>query len=274
LGNVALRNEIKPFYFGTSPKKLFGCHHLRRKFDANARPPVVVCSPVGQEYIRAHRALYQLAISLAGAGHDVLRFDYYGCGDSSGEFEEGSLQQWTSDIEAAVEEIKRTTAKARVCLVGLRLGAVLAARAAAGRSDIAGVALWEPVFNGKGYLQELAMLQKRFAAPWRPDSDVIADEGQIPNEIVGYPLTPRLRQELEVLLPEQFKWTDDRNTLVICNKRESGCDQLWARVRQINPQTRVEVLEDHLPWLEEVYKRLIPLKTINYLVQWLNTIHP
>ena len=78
------RVEIEPFYFGTSSKPLFGCYHvpqsaLRRDCG------VLFCAPMGSEYVRFHRAYRQLADRLAKAGFPVLRFDFYGCGDSSGD---------------------------------------------------------------------------------------------------------------------------------------------------------------------------------------------
>ncbi len=77
---------------------------------------VVLCYPIGQEYIRSHRAIYQLAVRLSQAGFHVLRFDYFGCGDSEGDFEEGSLAQWTSDIHSAIAEIQERSGLTSICL--------------------------------------------------------------------------------------------------------------------------------------------------------------
>ena len=54
---------------------------------------MVLCYPGGQEYIRSRRAFRQLAIRLSSAGFPVLRFDYHGCGDSSGDDDEGKISQ-------------------------------------------------------------------------------------------------------------------------------------------------------------------------------------
>ena len=86
--------------------------------------------PPSGRSLRAHRALQQLAERLAGAGFDVLRFDYFGCGDSSGEGHEGRLDRWLDDARAGIEEAEALCGSARVALVGVRLGAALAARGA------------------------------------------------------------------------------------------------------------------------------------------------
>jgi len=76
--------EVRPFYFGAPGKELFGCLHAPEP-DCCLDCGVVVCQPFGHEYVNSHRALRQLAKRLVDAGFPVLRFDYYGCGDSRGE---------------------------------------------------------------------------------------------------------------------------------------------------------------------------------------------
>jgi uncharacterized protein len=70
----------------------------------------------------------QLAARLVRVGFQVLRFDYFGTGDSYGGTGKETLQTG-EDIETAIEKL--TTA---VDLAGLRLGANLSARVAAHRS--------------------------------------------------------------------------------------------------------------------------------------------
>src|SRR5262245_51695397 len=113
------RETIAPFYFGSPSHALFGCYHVPQ-----ARPRrecgVVLCHSLGDEYIRFHRAYRQLAVRLSQVGFPVLRFDFYGCGDSSGASEEMEVQRWLADIVAAVAEIRHRSGVAKVCLVGLR----------------------------------------------------------------------------------------------------------------------------------------------------------
>ena len=68
---------------------------------------------------------------LAAQGWHVLRFDYFGTGDSAGEFDEADLTGWEADIEQALDELLDMAGARKVALVGLRLGATLAARVAA-----------------------------------------------------------------------------------------------------------------------------------------------
>ncbi|MDE2122022.1 MAG: alpha/beta hydrolase, partial [Betaproteobacteria bacterium] len=62
---------------------------------------VLICNPFGQEAIRAHRFLRVLSERLSASGFDVLRFDYFGTGDSAGTEAEADLDTWVRDIGMA-----------------------------------------------------------------------------------------------------------------------------------------------------------------------------
>src|SRR4030067_1026137 len=96
----------------------------------------------------------QLAAHLARSGRQAMRFDYFGTGDSAGEYAQASLAQWQIDIGDAVDECRRQSGRERVCIVGLRLGATLAGKAAAQREDISALVLYAPVIDGQALLSE------------------------------------------------------------------------------------------------------------------------
>ena len=120
------------YYFGTSEKPLFGVHHPAQGRSRRRGPKecIVICPPIGTEHLRSFRALKQLATMLSKQGYDVLRFDYFGTGDSSGDCEEGSLQQWQEDVETAIEELIDMSGAEIASLIGLRIGGTLAAKVA------------------------------------------------------------------------------------------------------------------------------------------------
>ena len=62
---------MNPFYFGTSQRPLFGIHHPPKSSDVRASG-VVLCPAIGQDYMRTHRGLKQLALQLSKAGFHVL----------------------------------------------------------------------------------------------------------------------------------------------------------------------------------------------------------
>ena len=131
---------------------LYGVHHAPRGSTPRSAG-VVLCYPFAQEYMRAHRAFRQLALLLSAQGFHVLRFDYTGTGDSSGEPADMSLSRWDEDLRVAVEELMDTAAVDDVWVVGLRLGGALAARAAS-HPSVGGVVLWDPIVSGAEQLEE------------------------------------------------------------------------------------------------------------------------
>ncbi len=146
-----------PLYFGEGSAATFGWYHYAPQ--PIARDCVaVLCSPIGPEYTRSHRTVRHLADRLARAGIPAMRFDYHGVGDSPGEERDPDrLEHWKRSIATAVHHAKLVSGCERVCLIGVRLGATLAALDA----DETGadlVVLWNPVVKGRSYARELQVM--------------------------------------------------------------------------------------------------------------------
>ena len=158
-----------------------------------AAPAVLICSPFGQEAIRGYRMLRLLADRLAAAGCPVLRFDYFGTGDSPGDDESASLVGWAGDMGSAHRELAARSAKTSVAWVGVRLGASLCALAAqAPRAQLQQIVMWEPVILGSAYLASLSGNPHGHAGDRAaPASDTI--------ESMGFTLPDRFKNELRSL---------------------------------------------------------------------------
>jgi pimeloyl-ACP methyl ester carboxylesterase len=136
---------MTPFHFGSRQRRLFGYYEPAPANFSRVRA-VLLCHPMDNEHVFAYRTMRQLAARLVRAGFHVLRFDYFGTGDSYGDPGEGDLAGWCGDIETAIEELKEITGATKVNLAGLRLGANLSARVAADRpKEISKLILWEPL---------------------------------------------------------------------------------------------------------------------------------
>ncbi len=119
---------------------------------------VLLCPALGWDGLHAHHGFRILAERLAAAGYPALRIQYPGTGDSCDlppSAEHWDL--WLRTVHDAADWLKASTGARRLILVGLRLGATLAAAAAADRTDVDGLALLAPVLRGKSYIRQMDM---------------------------------------------------------------------------------------------------------------------
>jgi pimeloyl-ACP methyl ester carboxylesterase len=156
---------------------------------------------MGAEAVQAHRLYRVLAEQLEQSGFTVLRFDYSGTGDSGGTDETTTISSWISDIDCASQELAHAAPGARLVMVGLRLGATLAALATARRVVRARqLVLWDPVVDGLRYLRELASSHRRFMTeellPFEWQDNLRVDADGVPREALGMLLTSDLVEEL------------------------------------------------------------------------------
>jgi exosortase A-associated hydrolase 2 len=143
----------EPFFFPDATRTLFGVYH--EAAGAEPKLPFVFCHPFGEEKLWTHRVFVTFARALAGRGHPVLRFDARGNGDSTGSFAESSIATTVEDVGMAVDTLRRRTGAGGVGLLGLRLGATIAAVAADDRPDVKALVLWAPITDGARYAQDL-----------------------------------------------------------------------------------------------------------------------
>lgn len=146
------------FYFESEGKWLFAWLH--RPAGGVTEHGVLICPPLGHEQVHSHRALRHLADRLAAQGLTVLRFDYHGTGDSDGtECDPQRLAVWQTNVSDATAWLRSQTGCTRISLVGLRLGAALAALHAE-KHEVENLVLWAPVVKGRRYVRELTALSQ------------------------------------------------------------------------------------------------------------------
>lgn len=256
-------------YFGHDNKTLFGAWHHSQTNDATTA--VVLCYPMGQEYMRIHRTYVELARNLAEQGLEVLRFDYYGCGDSSGETTDGTLKQWTDDILQAIRELRIETGLREVHLVGSRIGANLALRAAEISPDVAAVVLWEPILNGVEYL---ATLEKAHHNLLHNNARLDGYNGAKSwfVELVGYPVSKQLYDELAAIDLFESPVSQTSDALVLANTDKPRLQEYANRLR--SPVNRVDYIsanESDAIWLKEdrQNKGVVPARAVQAIASWL-----
>ena len=122
---------------------------------------VLICGSIGFESLCSHTALARLAGASAALGQPALRFDFHGCGDSAGCLDDPDrLATWKQNILAAAAFLRARTGVREIALVGLRLGASLAAEVLGDIEGLTHVALIAPPTSGKAYVRELKAMSR------------------------------------------------------------------------------------------------------------------
>src|SRR2546429_8647756 len=143
-----------PLYFDSAAHRLFAWLH-RPAVPAAPGLGLVICKPFGYEALCAHRCVRAFAEAAVELGVPTLRFDYRGTGDSADiEPAADQIDVWRQDVAAAVREQRRPTRVQCVCLLGFRLGALLAPLAGASAA-VKGEMVPPPAPPGRPLLREL-----------------------------------------------------------------------------------------------------------------------
>jgi pimeloyl-ACP methyl ester carboxylesterase len=267
-GKTQVPTEIREsFFFGEDKKRLFGCCHKPRsnKFrDCN----IVLCYPIGQEYIRAHRTFVQLGARLSAVGFPVLRFDYYGCGDSEGNFGEASITRWMEDISSAVNEMRDRTHIEKVCLLGLRLGGSLSMMYASKDDGIDGLILWNPIVSGRNHIRELNILHKETlkntytSKPRKKNNNT--------KEFLGYSFLDSLLSGIGQIDLLSAKPAHDNKTLFIQSGQMEDGDKMRAFLRECSPHLMEKELPGPNVWLEDPYQEIVQQSVVQLVASWLS----
>ncbi len=183
---------FEAFYFNQD--QLFGCYHPAS--DHAAHRGAVICAPVFDDYRRSYRAMVELANGCSRLGMHVLRFDYFGTGDSSGKLEDADIGRWRADIDSAIEEMIGLTGVDEIVLVGIRLGATMASNSR--HPCVKRMVFWDPVASGQEYLRWLEQVDEELK---RESIGVVGYTGARLDDIAFeyFHLEPEFRKTLAAL---------------------------------------------------------------------------
>ena len=235
----------RPRFIGASHRPLFAWHH--------APPPhlrrgvgIVLCPPLGYEYMSAYPTFRLLAERLAALGFDTLRVDYDGTGDSAGDYDEpGRVPAWLGSVTCAIEEARRLAGSGPVAVVGLRAGALMAVHAAAACGGVGRLVLWSPFASGHAYVRELkalAGLSVQEHAHEEPDEPGVNAAGHLMTRETIEALD-RWTLDGVVTPPAPDVLIVDRDDLSVAAALDARLEMLGARVTRIRPAGTAAMLE-------------------------------
>ncbi len=267
------RGVLEPFYFGVH-EEIFGAYQ--------APPPnvdrgvgVVLCYPMGQEYIRSHRAFVQLALRLADEGFHVLRFDFTGCGDSCDVVDgEVSLERWRADILTAVAELKEAVDV--VCLCGLRMGASLAATIKVDADQIGALVLWDPIISGNEYLEEVLRQHRTWLGGSFAKSAARKEKSTAQVETLGFLLNEKLVDGIREFDLARVTTLPADNVVVIDTQESNRLDETLEVMKTLSANVRVHRLDGPPIWEKQADvdgNTSVPIGVLDSIVEQLDGLY-
>src|SRR5579871_3287675 len=263
-----------PLYFGAPERPLFGFFHPA----GGARPRsvgVLLCNPIGDDLMRAHRPFRHLAESLAAAGFPVLRFDFDGAGDSAGdERDPARVATWRADIGRAANELRRQAGVDRLAFVGLKLGATFAMLGAEDLGGIEALVLWGPYLNGPAFVAETTRAHKMHVMlqPHSFSGGVPSSEGE---EALGYLLTKKTIEELGSVDLLSVARSPARRTLLIDTANvETKNSPLAAHLTQLGGAVTYRHMPGNKFLITSPHQSEIPSAVISTITGWLGEDAP
>jgi uncharacterized protein len=258
----------EPFFFGLIGG-LFGCLH-KPQTNRNRDLGVILCYPMGHEHVLSHRAYRQLAHRLSLTGFPTLRFDYFGCGDSLGDFIEANIAQWVIDIESVIREIRQRCGLERICLIGCRLGATLSLLAGVKCGGLEAMVLWDPTVIGADYLQQLKTAHRRMLH----SSHVMprnSETSETANELLGFHISDALHSDLQELTLLNVNKSPANSILLIESNPQESAKQLLISLKKTGAVVDHQVVPCAMvwDWTENPSKVLVPIQILNSIVAWL-----
>lgn len=186
-----------------APQPAFINLHGRQIYTVLQRPAahndngrgILLVPPVGNEQRRTQRPFRSLMQNLSRQGYTLMRFDWYGTGNSTGTtVGVNSLQPWIDDVQDVAQSLAGHVGS--IDVVALRLGALMATCADTTALPIRQTYLWDPVLSGGDWLQSMQQLHHgvindsyRFLRPRKPSTGDV-------KEYVGLALNEALHENL------------------------------------------------------------------------------
>jgi pimeloyl-ACP methyl ester carboxylesterase len=250
-----------PVWLGHARTPAFGWWH--GPADRRARAGVLLCPPLGFDYLQSHPALRLLANELARQRFCVIRFDYNGMGDSAGGRAEARVSTWAATARSAIA-LLRQSGLVDVCVVGMRFGALFAAIAADRDLDVDQLVLWDPCATGRSFLAE----ERALARLSGPGGSTTFEDGAL--DAPGIVYDAATMADIEQMSIGQCSRPLSRRMLVLerADRPRTATldDEAFARegVAHLEAFDQADLMDRVAPDQE------LPAKAIRHIVDWLS----
>ncbi len=148
--------NIEPFFLPFGDDRLF-CNFTIPTF-IKPEASILYLHPFAEEMHKSRRMAALQVREFASKGYAVLQIDLLGCGDSTGDFEDASWDNWRRCVEIAIDWLTNRM-NVPIILWGLRTGGMLAVDISQKFVNIAGIILWQPIINGANFINQFLRIR-------------------------------------------------------------------------------------------------------------------
>jgi pimeloyl-ACP methyl ester carboxylesterase len=266
--NALATKAAAPLVFEAAGAWCFGWYHAAGPSAKGVG--VVLCRPIGYEAVCCYPTYKRLAENLASSGFDVLRFDYHGTGDSAGsDSDPDRVHAWIDSTVAATSELQRLSGVSRLALFGVRLGATLAAQAAARLGGVESLVMWAPCVTGRTFAREL-----RAASASRPQADrddqTISSSGDGSVEAFGHTYTAQTLKDLNGLDCQRVDFQPAARVLIVDRDDMPAQGPLPGMYSAMGMDTTYKVLPGYAAMMVEPHEGTLEHATLKAVGDWLS----
>ena len=257
------------FHIGEGERKLVSIFYAGDERKAK-RTGIIICNPLGHEYIRFYKTIAVLAKELSQQGFPVFRFDYYGTGDSYGDDTGLDVNSSKEDLKQVANEMREGCDIDQLCLIGIRYGSLLS-MVSLEDIKVDKLVLWNPVFSGKDFVEEIASNDREFF-----QGSFALNQKHSAHEYFGIEYSDKLISSLNAFHITSLRPKPLRQVLLLADQ-ELLANHPPAGFNFFN-QTTLTIMENSVPrfWLKqkgEEDKSLVPLHEIKKIAEWLVASH-
>jgi len=225
----------------------------------------LLCGPLSDEALNTYRPLVFLAEQLAAAEIPTLRLAYYGTGDSAGDDDEaGRFDQWLHSIDAGVAWLRQHCGVESVTLIGNRIGASLATRAACDIDAVDSLVLLSPI-SGRQFMHELTLAARISQRVWQTNHK--ADDGTW-FESHGLRIDHATRDELNRLDIRKLTKRPAAEALLMESESRPAVLALAESLRSIGTAAMFQMHEDLKLMHRDSHTAGVPRAAFDRIVRW------
>jgi alpha-beta hydrolase superfamily lysophospholipase len=249
------------------PLYISGCFSVLHPGGGNRG--ALICGPLSDEALNSYRPLVFLAEQLAGAEIPTLRLSYYGTGDSAGDDGEADrFDQWLHSITAGVSWLRAHCGVEWVTLIGHRIGASLAARAACDIDAVDSLVLLSPI-GGRQLTHELTLAARISQRVWQTTHKV--DDGTW-FESHGLRIDHPTRDALNALDIRKLRTRPAALALLMESSKRPATLALAESLQGLGTTTSFELCEDLALLQRDSHAAEIPRTAFDRIVRWVRSL--